>query len=82
MIRRVARRTDRLDHVELSPTVLSALRDWLCARRAAACDEFEAVLSALPRSAHGPRDRLERLAAFHRDVESAIASAPAHRSDN
>ncbi|EYD71408.1 GbsR/MarR family transcriptional regulator [Limimaricola hongkongensis] len=82
MVRRVARKGDRQEYIELSPAVLPALRDWLSARRAAASREFEAVLSALPERAGARRARLGSLAAFHRDVATAIASAQAYGSDD
>lgn len=82
MVRRIARKGDRQDYVELSPTVLPALRDWLCARRAAASREFEAVLSALPEMAGDRRARLGSIAAFHREVAVAIASAQTHIFDD
>lgn len=77
MIRRLGRKGQRQDEFELSSSVLPALQNWICARRAAVCREFEGIIAALPDEAGDTRDRLETYARFHRRIEAAIASAQA-----
>lgn len=75
MSRRLGRKGQRQDEFELTPSVLPALQNWIRARRAAVCREFDEIISALPDEAGDTRERLESFARFHRRIEAAIASA-------
>lgn len=75
MIRRLGRKGQRQDEFELTPSVLPALQNWICARRAAVCREFDDIIASLPSEADDTRARLETFARFHRRIEAAISSA-------